>query len=541
MAEIGMERPTAQSSATPQVGDVCAVSRLSDYSEGARASAAQVIPQPRPVPGTGATAAVRRVLEDAWWYTWARGAQGGTALVASIALSHILQPDQYGLYAVAMAVSTLGGTILFNWISSSAFRFYAEAEADGTHGVLMAASVWALVLSTAATIVVLAVAVVVTLVLDSALSIRLLVPIAGVAITEAVLTLYKSVLMARREVRTLSGLVAVECLLRWGGAIGAAVVAAPRTDLLLYGQLTGTALLAVALAVRSARALTGAMLQHPPWEYVRRMFVFGAPLAGSSLSSWVISVSDRILLAGLAGSTAAGVYAAGYQIGSNIVLLPASVLMAGAYPVLLQEYGTVGRDAASRMLSTLTSAAVVAGTAVVVAIVSAAPLLASVLGPAFRQSSGIIPLIAGAQLLAVITEYYAKSFQLTNRTGRLFQVSALAAVVSVVANLALVPWMRMYGSAAATLIASGAALTLTVRWGRPLLPFDLERTLALKVGAAAAVSIAAARLLPPVVDVASLRALATLIPMLAFGACLVAARENTTIAALRFCTGRQPR
>jgi O-antigen/teichoic acid export membrane protein len=271
------------------------------------------------------------------------------------------------------------------------------------------------------------------------------------------------------------------------------------------------------------------------------MFVFGAPLAGSSLAAWVTSVSDRILLAGLAGSSAAGVYAAGYQIGSNIILLPASVVMAGAYPVLLQEYGTEGRDAASRMLSTLTSAAVVAGTAVVIAVMSTAPLLVSVLGPAFRQSSGIIPLVAGAQLLAVITEYYAKSFQLTNRTGRLFLVSAFAAVVSVTTNFALVPIMGMYGSAVATFIASGAALILTVRWGRPLLSFDLERTFALKVGAATAVSIAAARLLPPVINVASLPALATLIPVLAFGACLVAVREDTMIAALRSCTGRQLR
>jgi O-antigen/teichoic acid export membrane protein len=297
------------------------------------------------------------------------------------------------------------------------------------------------------------------------------------------------------------------------------------------------AVLAAVLAVRSRQTVTQALRQPPSWALIWRMFVFGVPLAGTSLSAWVTSLSDRILLAGLAGSPAAGVYAVGYQIGSNIILLPSSVLMASAYPVLLQEYQSEGAGAAARMLRTLTSTAVLAGIATVIAVISMAPLLVLGLGAAYRSSLGIIPLVAAAHLLMAITEYYAKSFQLTNRTARLFLVSALVALVSVAANVTLVPLMGMYGSAVAALVAGAVALGVTVGSGRPLLRFDLGRMFALKVGAAAAVSGAAAHLLPPVVDVVSLPAVATLGPVLAFGVLLVAVREQTTIALLRSCTG----
>ena len=480
--------------------------------------------------------AIRRVVLDARGYVWIRVMQGGPALVASIALSHALDPSEYGKFAVALAIGTVSGTILFNWVSSSVFRFYSDAKGNGELPSLFAATVWAMILSSAMGVLLLAGIEAAIYAFHVGWSASLPSLILGLAIADAVLTIYKSVLMARCNIGRLSVLVTIESALRWGGALAALLLSRTATALLL-GQLAGLTVLCAAIGLSASRHAVQAAVGEWPRAQLRRMFAFGAPLAGSSISAWVTSVADRVMLAGMLGAAQAGIYAAGYQIASNAVLLPASILMAGTYPILIQEYRDGGRRAAAAMLTTLTSAALIGGIAIVIAVATGANLMVSILGRSYRGSAGVLAVVAAAQLAAVITEYYAKSFQLTNETARLFVISLASAVVTVIGNLFLIPRIGMYGSAVTTLLATVTGLVLTIVWGRPLLEFQLRPGLTTKLTAASLVSTVAAIALRAV-DASPVIAL---VPVLCFAAAWIALKENTTLAALRLCIGRSYR
>ncbi|MCR4405259.1 MAG: oligosaccharide flippase family protein [Candidatus Acetothermia bacterium] len=236
-----------------------------------------------------------------------------------------------------------------------------------------------------------------------------------------------------------------------------------------YGPLTGLLLGAL---------LAGVGLSWPEWKGVRPLassrllpglLRYGLPLTTTFALGFVISTSDRFIIAWFLGEGPAGVYAAGYDLGQQPLILLMTVVNLAAYPLAvraLEHRGTEAAQAQVRKNATLLLAVAVPGA---VGLAVLAPNIAGVLlGAGFREEGALIlPWVAFAILMSGVRAYHFDlAFQLGRRTIGQVWVVGPAAALNFVLNLWWIPSLGILGAVYATAAAYLVALGLSAGLGR---------------------------------------------------------------------------
>jgi O-antigen/teichoic acid export membrane protein len=422
------------------------------------------------------------MLKSAGIYFATRVLAAACGLLAVAIYTRLATPEAYGLFSLVWtgAVTLFG--ICFHWIQSSVLR-YLPAE-DGERPVALGAALAGFVLVSLLVAAGAVAAMALGLAGDRpdliALGVAICWVYAALEISLAVVharqrpTLYAALLASR----AVGGLAFGSLLLVAGyGAVG-----------LLLGMFLAHALPVVVLALVFRRRL---LVQRPNFAAVKRMASFGLPLAVVAIAASIIGISDRYLLALLAGVDAAGTYAAPYDLAQRtlqIVMLSAFLAVS---PAVFRTYELNERAAFQSHL--LQQARLLLATALPAATImaAAAPLVARlVFGPAFRDAaSELIPWIVAATIVQGIqTYYFSYCFTLANRTLVNAVVVSIGAALNILLNLLLIPAYGALGAAIATLaslvLVLAVALVVTRRW--MVLPWPLLDTL--KVAGVCAVS-----------------------------------------------------
>src|SRR5699024_2282973 len=105
----------------------------------------------------------------------------------------------------------------------------------------------------------------------------------------------------------------------------------------------------------------------------------------------------------------------------------------------------------------------------------------------YWQAMDIVPLILLANLFLGIYYNLSVWYKVTDRTKFGAYISVIAAVVTIVVNLILIPSLGYYGAAISTLAAYGSMMLLSFWWGQKYypIPYDLKKIvgyIALSVG-----------------------------------------------------------
>lgn len=398
---------------------------------------------------------------DALGYLPVRGVLAVVSVATVVILVRLMTPAQYGTYVVLLTCSALLSTCVFNWVTMAAFRFYEEAQSAKNLPGLYRELAWAYLLMAGVWITV--GGAIIGLVANGVIE----VPAAAVTwlvllgLLEPIVVMYQNANMAGRHIGNVAAVTLSDALLRAVLGVCGAFLFEGNVAGVLAGQFVASGLVVSVLAFHSRSKISlgwGPANRKRVWAFVS----YGYPMAGASLSSWGLSVSDRLLVNWMLGTSAVGIYSAGYQLGSNAILFPSSSMMAGAFPVLIREYEREGRAAAAQLLTKLVTGALIVGCALVIFLAISSHALVNVLfGDSYSNAAAIIPIVALGQLLMALSEYFAKGFQLTRQTSTLFQITLIAACVNVLANLALIPWLGIMGAAIATVIAYSVSLGLT--------------------------------------------------------------------------------
>ncbi len=220
----------------------------------------------------------------------------------------------------------------------------------------------------------------------------------------------------------------------------------------LVGQLAGATVMATA---------AGAILwSQRPWRFrkdlARRSLDFGLPLLPHALAGWLLNVSDRWLLGLLLGVSAAerlaeiGVYSLGYQLGYAVGLAAIS-FNAAWLPLLYRLSGTPHAKIVLREATTV----VIAGFAAMAAVIAAlAPdLVALVAPPEWAAAGDVAAVVALASAVHAAGLMLASGLYLVRDTRRMPVLTLVAALVSVVLNIVLIPGIGIMGAAWSTLAA----------------------------------------------------------------------------------------
>ncbi len=180
-------------------------------------------------------------------------------------------------------------------------------------------------------------------------------------------------------------------------------------------------------------ATVGLVFAHRYWRTVKlqldneRLFPllrYGLPLAGTLILSYIVSVSDRFLIAWLLDEAQAGIYAAGYDLANQPVILLMSIVNLAAYPLIVQVWEHEGVESAQAYLVRNLRLLLVVGVPATVGLAMLArPFGELVLGASFHSASAVIPLIALGTLLDGLRVYHTDlAFHLGQRTTRQLQI-----------------------------------------------------------------------------------------------------------------------
>lgn len=436
-----------------------------------------------------------------WGYLPANILQGVVGFLTIVLFTRLLEPAEFGLYALAFSVVTLAHVGVFSWLEAAMARFWA-AETPGAGLKALFASLYRVAFGLSA--VFLAVAAVVLWLWpgDPLFRLALAAGLAGVP-ARCLVKLGQERYRAAGEVGKAAALdmatTAGGLAIGVGCALAGAGGAAPLLGLGLAPLLALPFILPGEL--REAR---GGRLER---DRVRAYAGYGYPIAASLALTVVLASTDRFLLAAFLDEAAVGAYHAGYSIANRTLDVLFLWLGSAGQPALVMALERGGADrlrtAAREQLSTflLIGLPAAAGVALV-----ARPLAEVLIGPDLRAAAAsVTPLIALSALLYGLTAYYfGQAFTLGQRTRRLLAAMAIPAAANVLLNMFLIPRYGLLGAAWATAISFALGLAATLIMGRRVLALPFAWDSLIRCSVATAVMAAAVLALPPIGGAAEL-------------------------------------
>jgi O-antigen/teichoic acid export membrane protein len=238
----------------------------------------------------------------------------------------------------------------------------------------------------------------------------------------------------------------------------------------------------------------------PLFANMRGYLHFGVPIIATSVSWWVVSSSDRYVIAGFLGSESVGVYSAAYNLG-NVPYMVIGVIGLVLPPTLSKLYDEGRtRELAVTMSYSLKYFLLLAIPFVVGAAVLAEQVLKLFTGSASLASQGhqVVPLIAASILIYGTYAVISNSLALARKTSIIGLVWIGAAAVNLLLNLILVPSVGIVGSAIGSLIAYSLALVVTSHRSFKEVRFPIDWRFIMKSLAASGVMTALVWFLDPI-------------------------------------------
>ena len=240
----------------------------------------------------------------------------------------------------------------------------------------------------------------------------------------------------------------------------------------VLGAVLGSFIIAVvAFIMGLSLVLRQVGYSRPDREIFKRNFKFGLPLTPNTLIHWVLSSSDRYLLAILVGLSLAGIYSAAFNIGAVIYLLVAPIQLV-LYPTLARLYDDGRIDQVKEYLRRSFRYYMILVLPAVVGIsVLAGPIIMALTTPAFAPGAAVIPFIALAGLLSGMSRFVDNVPHLVKKTHLNFITFSIPAVLNVALVFVLTPLFGIVGAGIAATASHVVMLLIGLSISRRFLTF----------------------------------------------------------------------
>ena len=216
----------------------------------------------------------------------------------------------------------------------------------------------------------------------------------------------------------------------------------------------------------------------------KKLILYGTPLAASFLLDEVASISDRYMLAWLSGEAEAGKYAVGYDLAGNSILMIMNAVNLAAYPMIVKLLDTEGKAAAVEYFKTYVILLLGVSIPAVIGLSLIGPnLVELVIGEEYQASVILVlPWVAVAIFFMGCGSFYVHlPFQLGNYNVGIFKIAGAIAVLNLILNYFLIPTMGMQGAAIATLLSFIVSIIIGYIFGRRVFPIPFPVNDILKI------------------------------------------------------------
>lgn len=401
------------------------------------------------------------MLKTSAIYFVIRVLNGVLGLSAVFFLTRILTAEQYGVYALGVAVIGSSASILFQWITVAVSRFYstyinstAELIYEGEKLLLRVATIPFIIASAIMTCApmlnvnpTLIGAIGIGIIASGIHSLSLQVANAsGQSLRYGLLTI------SRNAIALFFAIVLIHFNYAEIGAIFGIVLGSIFSIVLFRGPQT------------FKTAAKNLKIRH-------QLIRYGLPLSVTYVSTMMLDVSDRFIISWWLGLPAVAGYAAAYDLAQQTIGALLNILMLVAYPQVTAAWETNGAIAARRAMIPLTQAMILGIPLLAGIFIGGAEEMANVVfGESIRdEAARIIPWIAIAITTSCFKSYVLDiAFQLTKATNTVLKITVFMAVINVILNIVLLPYFGVVGAAVATVIAFSIGAVLSWWNGRKL-------------------------------------------------------------------------
>lgn len=267
-------------------------------------------------------------------------------------------------------------------------------------------------------------------------------------------TLLMSRVFAARISETFGSAAAWTTLLGLGqsfGALGAAIVFA-------HTGVSAAAGIALALTVSGLVASRMTHLRLPNAAATRSWLRRGLPFGLTAAAVAIYSRADRIVVAIVEGSAAAGGYVAAY----NIIMVSAiagAALHAVVLPRLLDEHR---QGSAPKWRTRAAVIACITTPLAILLFAFSSRIVVTLYGPSYSSSASILRVLSPLAVLYVVNPFLASSLVAAGRQGALAGIALLNALVAAVSYPLLTLRFSAVGTAAASVGAELLSIVLVV-------------------------------------------------------------------------------
>jgi len=416
-----------------------------------------------------------------------------TAFGTIAVLTRLLEPAQFGIYAVAMITMQFVHMALFTWMEAAMVRFQARAERENdvaNHLVTL----YRLAFITGVAGFTIIMSVLYLSPLDN-----MLVFVLAFALSSTCLHIIFSLGMeahkAAHRIKRYSVAYSTKTFISFTLGILFIFTTPLQASAPFLGIICGLIIVGGIDLLFMRRQMRGG--QYQP-KKAKTYFVYGAPLCIGLLLSYALNAADVYLIAGIMGNASAGEYNAGYNLAARsleILFVWVSMAVTPVAITAMEQHGTEqSREILKGYGATLLWIAVPA--AVGIALVSKDA--GFVLGEGVRDGAiTVMPWIAFAGLInGYMTYYVHRAFMLSGQTHKFVWALVLPVILNLGLNLILIPKMGLMGAVWSTIAAYTLALILAMILARQDFPLPLPIRSAAEIFASSAVMAGVVMVLP---------------------------------------------
>ncbi len=208
---------------------------------------------------------------------------------------------------------------------------------------------------------------------------------------------------------------------------------------------------------------------------VKDIFMFGFPLIGNSMVSWVLNVSDRYVINFYSSTEEVGIYAYAYQMGNAIVSVFANFIMLGAYSEIVTTWERDGQDKTCNVIKKYLSVFLALVVPLSMGIIMVGKNFFSVIvGEKYFVGYDIFILVCLSGVILGLTQYTNKAWELTNNTKTILKLNIIVSLFNLILNILFIPKYGYKFAAVSTLMAYILLLVLSVKKSYKILPVKID-------------------------------------------------------------------
>ena len=412
--------------------------------------------------------------KDALRYVPAKVVPGIINFLALLIYTRIFTTEDYGNFYLTMAFVAVLSILGSRWLVESVTRFYAQFELRKEQDTFFSTLFYSFVLST---LLILGLTIIAVFIFRGKISVEFL-PFLWVGILIYVTTSIYSILLYTLRSSLQAKSFAFYEILFSVGKLGLALLIVYLFKIGAISLLISVFLIQVPLVFfmfKKFSIFKRFKLKLVSSEHIKEFFKFGSPLIISSLSVWLLVLSDRYMLNFFRSSAEVGIYSVSYSLVDRSVALLYAILMLAAHPIIIFTWEEKGKEVTQKLIKDLSRYFFIICIPAFLGIsVLSREIFAVLVGKDFAESFKLVPFFAFCSFCGGLFQYVGKGFEIYKKTLLLAFIIFLSGALNVVLNILFIPQYGALGAGIAKSISYAGLIILGIMMTRSIMPWQIS-------------------------------------------------------------------